>query len=99
MLRVKRNPEGVKVSSERCYKVRGITGGTNAPEADLVVYVTSENANACWTAWATSCSKDPGSFRANIGQININEKYLKTSEAQMDSGRSWMIHLENNIAT
>jgi len=55
--------------------------------------------NQGFTAWATSCSRDEGSLRPNIGQININKKYLKTAASQQGEGYSWMIGLENQIST
>ena len=76
-LQVKRNPNGVQFSSSTCYEA-STPGGVNEPNADMVIFVTAANApTEGYIAWATSCSRDQGSMRPNVGQIHWNLESLK----------------------
>jgi len=93
MLKVKRNPNGVQHRSNKCYKA-STQGGINAKNFDLVLIVTmTDEPRAGFLAWASSCSKDPGSLRPNVGQINFNRAGLKTSKHQ--TKKDWAVVMEN----
>jgi len=85
------------MNSNKCYKAH-TPGGTHNRNADLVVYVTMTNEpNEGFLAWATSCNKDAGSLRPNVGMINFNYHHLKTSAAHVKG--EWKTALENQIST
>ena len=70
-IKVKRNPEGVKINGlSKC--INSPVTDTHFPDADLHIYVKAGYVNNIYAMSAGRCEMDRGSFRPNAGEIFIN---------------------------